>query len=121
MDLCTCGRNYIHCKVCGKKNPYPKMKASMEASLELGQRVTVRRCQTCGNETHDLTTCTAPPFHNSAEYVAESTPIKVKKTNETDSFVDLFLPGVEPGSNEYVEALSKRYNELAGTMKFKST
>jgi hypothetical protein len=105
-EVCTCGRDYIHCKVCGKRNPYFKQAESGRVSKKLGQFVNVRRCQTCGNETHELTPCTAESV--------DKPIVPFVHAKEKDASVLRSLPQflLTFGTPEYFDAFTERFNWL---------
>ena len=59
VEICTCGRSYVHCKRCGRRNPYFKKLLSRELSAQLGREIAYYSCQ-CGFEFNSDSKCVAP-------------------------------------------------------------
>lgn len=111
MNICVCKRSFIHCRVCGRRNPYPKKFRSLERSKEVGYDVVVRACQTCGNETDESMPCQAPPYKGmTIPYQAEVKPID----NSPQFSIDVENP-------QYAIAFGERYNAIADSMKYRSS
>lgn len=61
IKACQCGRSYVHCVSCGRRNPYYKKGASLELTIQKGLRVDCYRCS-CGVEFTSESECKAPPL-----------------------------------------------------------
>jgi hypothetical protein len=110
-DICTCGRDYSHCFICGAKNPYWQQKESMKLSLKLGRQVSQFRCQR-GHESNDGEPCTAPELAKKPEFKPGSP--KAKPVDNRPQFT------LAPKTNEYQLAAIEEYNNRATSAKYKS-
>ena len=88
VSVCTCGRAYSHCKICGKRSIYYQKMRSMNLSLIAKKEVRAYRCA-CGVEFSDDTPCSAEKM----------------TTNIGDMLV--------PGSIEYARAMNEWVSEYS--------
>jgi hypothetical protein len=79
----------------------------MEKSIALGYSITVRKCQTCGNETDDTDPCTAPSI------VSEKVPYTPNEAKPHRSSTDKRPQfTLTPGSAEWFTAYVTTYNDV---------
>jgi len=68
---CVCGRGYVHCPRCGRRNPYYKKYESANLSITNGREIKAYRCS-CGTEFTNEDSCTLQPKRK-AETVTQET------------------------------------------------
>jgi hypothetical protein len=71
--VCSCGRGYVHCPKCGRRNPYYKKFESANLSVLEGKEVRAYRCS-CGTEFTNGDQCTLQP-RRKAEAVTQENMI----------------------------------------------
>lgn len=116
VDVCKCGRSYIHCPNCGKRGPYYKKIQSADLSVLYKREIKAYRCA-CGMEFTNETECGAPSKiissvqqkdtmrPGSAEYLAAFNETAVELTKKkhitlVKAYVELVKQGWEISSYE---------------------
>lgn len=90
-EMCECGRNYTHCRICGARSVYIKKFRSMEFSQAVGRQVSVYGCRVCGAESNITEPCNAPKR-------GFSTDFKPKQPESPQE-------GLIPSTKKYAQAL----------------
>ena len=91
-EICVCGRGYVHCKLCGRRNPYYQKYRSLDLSVIKGVEIKAYRCQ-CGAQFSSEDECVAPKL---------STHLEVNNTIQAGT------PEYLAALNEYAVGLTKK-------------